>query len=155
MPLLKIPKKTFMGVFVTFKQNWIKCKPVAGVFRYAGHHGHSSHASMPEMKCEQNTFDLKLSSSFRAWAGFKFLPSEMLQKFQVKLFHHDLGIAEKNYSELSKIMMVTLVSRWLFYSEVAGRRGPKIWTWMPPSSSGGQPGRLNWNRNSESAEKEF
>ena len=139
-----------MGVFVTFNQNWIKCKPVAGVFRYAGHHGHGSHASMPEMKCEQNT------SSFR---GFKFLPSEMLQKFQVKQFHPDLGIAEKNYSEVdigqSKIKMVTLVSRWLFYSEVAGRRGPKIWTWMPPSSSGGQPGRLNWNRNSESAEKEF
>ena len=33
--------------------------------------------------------------------------------------------------------MITLVSRWMLYSLVAGQRGPKILTWRPLSSSGG------------------
>ena len=58
----KEPKESSKGDFVKFNSNWIRCKPVARVFWYAGHHGHSSHASVPEMKCQENTFWSKIKS---------------------------------------------------------------------------------------------
>ena len=60
----KDPRESFKGVIVNLNQKWIICKPVARVFWYAGHHGHSSHASVPEMKCQENTFWSKIKSQF-------------------------------------------------------------------------------------------